>query len=45
MKFFFGVFFFFNRGYKQVYGHLRIKEANLVKEIQKQGYRFWNVGK
>lgn len=36
--------FFLNRGYKQVYGHLRIKEADLVKEIQKQGYRFGNFG-
>lgn len=27
-----------------MYGHLRIKEADLVKEIQKQGYRFGNFG-
>lgn len=36
--------FFLNRGFKRVYGHLRIKEADLVKEIQKQGYRFGNFG-
>lgn len=37
-------FFFLNREYKQVYGHLRIKEADLVKEIQKQRYHFGNFG-